>query len=43
MGLLAAENIIECRENDLWSINTDYGAYQEAATITASGLSAAMK
>lgn len=39
MGLLAAENLIESRENDLWSINTDYGTYQEAATITASGLS----
>ncbi len=38
MGLLAAENILQRQENDLWSINTDYESYQEAATITASGL-----
>ena len=38
MGLLAADNLLQQRENDLWSINTDYETYQEAATITASGL-----
>ncbi|MEM7311589.1 MAG: FAD-dependent oxidoreductase [Planctomycetota bacterium] len=38
MGLLAAENLITARNNDLWAINTDYDSYQEAATITASGL-----
>ena len=38
MGLLAAENLISERENDLWSINTDYESYQESATITAAGL-----
>jgi protoporphyrinogen oxidase len=38
MGLLAAENLLQQHENDLWSINTDYETYQEAATITASGL-----
>ncbi len=38
MGLLATENLLQQRENDLWSVNTDYDSYQEAATITASGL-----
>ncbi len=38
MGLLAADNLLQKQENDLWSINTDYETYQEAATITASGL-----
>ncbi len=38
MGLLAAENLVTQRDNDLWAINTDYDSYQEAATITASGL-----
>ena len=38
MGLLAADNLLQQQENDLWSINTDYETYQEAATITASGL-----
>ena len=32
MGLLAAENIAENKEHDLWSINTDYEVYQEDAT-----------
>ena len=39
MGLLAAENLLDKRENNLWAINTDYETFQEAATITASGLS----
>ncbi|MCP4191565.1 MAG: FAD-dependent oxidoreductase [Planctomycetaceae bacterium] len=38
MGLLAASNLLEKSRNDLWSINTDYETYQEAATITAAGL-----
>jgi len=38
MGLLAAENILRGTGHDLWSINTDYEAYQESATITESGL-----
>ena len=38
MGLLAAENIVGAAGNDLWEINTDYESYQEASTITASGL-----
>lgn len=38
MGLLAAQNLIEQRQNDLWSINTDYDSYQEATTITEAGL-----
>lgn len=39
MGLLAAENLLDKSENNLWAINTDYETFQEAATITASGLS----
>ncbi|MDG2381353.1 MAG: FAD-dependent oxidoreductase [Pirellulaceae bacterium] len=41
MGLLGAENLLKQSRNNLWSINTDYEAYQEAATITAAGLEAA--
>jgi protoporphyrinogen oxidase len=37
MGVLAAENILEGRNHDLWAVNTD-SEYQEAATITKSGL-----
>jgi len=32
MGLLAAENICTGAKHDLWSVNTDYDSYQEAAT-----------
>jgi len=39
MGLLAADNIINNKEHNLWEINTDYETYQETSTITASGLS----
>ncbi|MBK7127895.1 MAG: FAD-dependent oxidoreductase [Crocinitomicaceae bacterium] len=39
MGVLAAENIIDGKNNNLWSINTDYEEYQEKSTITAAGLS----
>jgi len=38
MGLLAAENILEGKSNDLWAVNTDYSTYQEAAVITKTGL-----
>lgn len=38
MGILAAENIAQRAAHDLWEINTDYEDYQEAATITRSGL-----
>ena len=38
MGLMAAENLLESKNNDLWSINTDYDNYQESSTITETGL-----
>ena len=38
MGLLAAENIADGTNHDLWAINTDY-EYQESSKITATGLS----
>lgn len=38
MGLLAAENILSNKGNDLWEINTDYDEYQEASIITKTGL-----
>jgi len=38
MGLLAAENILNNKGNDLWEINTDYDEYQEASIITKTGL-----
>ena len=38
MGLLAAENVLEGAQHDLWSVNTDYESYQESALITESGL-----
>jgi protoporphyrinogen oxidase len=31
MGLLVAENICSGAKHDLWSVNTDYDSYQEAA------------
>jgi protoporphyrinogen oxidase len=37
MGVLAAENILDGREHDLWAVNTD-SEYQEAATIQKTGL-----
>ena len=39
MGLLAADNIINDQNHNLWEINTDYETYQENSTITAAGLS----
>lgn len=38
MGLLAAENIADNANHNLWEINTDYENYQERSTITATGL-----
>lgn len=38
MGILAAENLLAQRQHDLWSVNTDYAAYQERAVITEAGL-----
>ncbi len=38
MGLLAADNILNATQHDLWCINSDYDNYQESATITESGL-----
>lgn len=29
MGILAAENILEHKNSNLWSVNSDYDAYQE--------------
>ena len=37
MGVLAAENILEERNHDLWAVNTD-SEYQEAASIQKTGL-----
>jgi protoporphyrinogen oxidase len=42
MGLLAAENILHDRTNDLWGVNTDYEDYQERSLITAVGLTEEM-
>ncbi|HBS04776.1 MAG TPA: hypothetical protein DEA96_07425 [Leptospiraceae bacterium] len=39
MGMLAAENIVENRNHNLWEINTDYETYQESYVITETGLS----
>lgn len=39
MGVLAADNIVNEKNHNLWEINTDYETYQEKSTITASGLS----
>jgi protoporphyrinogen oxidase len=39
MGVLAADNLINNKQHNLWEINTDYEDYQEKSTITASGLS----
>ena len=38
MGILAAENIADGKNHDLWQINTDYDSYQEASVITKTGL-----
>ena len=38
MGMLAAENILENKNHNLWEINTDYENYQESSVITKTGL-----
>ena len=38
MGILAAENLLDNRAHDLWSVNTDRETYQEAELITETGL-----
>ncbi len=38
MGLMAAENLLADAHHDLWSVNTDYDAYQEEARIDETGL-----
>jgi protoporphyrinogen oxidase len=38
MGILAADQLLTKRECDLWSVNTDYDNYQEAAVIGETGL-----
>lgn len=38
MGLLAAENLLQQKQHDLWAVNTDYSTYQESAVITKTGL-----
>jgi protoporphyrinogen oxidase len=38
MGMLAAENLLEQRDHDLWAVNTDFESYQEDALITETGL-----
>ena len=38
MGILAAENLLEGRGHDLWSVNTDYETYGDDTRITEHGL-----
>jgi len=38
MGILAAENILTGKKNNLWAINTDYDTYQESSVIRETGL-----
>ena len=38
MGMLAAENLLDGTEHDLWAVNSDYEAYQEAAKVQKVGL-----
>src|SRR4029079_18482901 len=40
MGILAAENIVQNKSHDLWSINADADSYQEAALVDETGLAA---
>ncbi|MGC8638868.1 MAG: FAD-dependent oxidoreductase, partial [Isosphaeraceae bacterium] len=37
MGMLAANNLLDDNHHRLWSVNTDYQTYQEAAEITRAG------
>ena len=38
MGILAAENLLQNRNHDLWSVNADYDNYQDDALISETGL-----
>ncbi len=38
MGIMAAENILDSKNHNLWEINTDYESYQESSVITKTGL-----
>ncbi len=38
MGILAADNILNNTQQNLWEINTDYDEYQEKSVITKTGL-----
>jgi len=38
MGILAAENAVAGKNNNLWDINTDYDTYQESSVIRETGL-----
>jgi protoporphyrinogen oxidase len=38
MGILAAENMLQNKQHDLWSINSDDDSYQEAAAVHETGL-----
>jgi protoporphyrinogen oxidase len=38
MGRLAAQNVLHGKNHDLWGINTDYETYQEACSISQTGL-----
>lgn len=38
MGILAAENINDNTQHNLWNVNTDYDTYQESSLITETGL-----
>lgn len=38
MGIMAAQNIADGANNNLWEINTDYDNYQESYIITSTGL-----
>jgi protoporphyrinogen oxidase len=38
MGILTAQNLIDNQTHDLWTVNSDYEAYQESALITETGL-----
>ena len=41
MGILAAENLLDNQDHDLWSVNSDNTTYQEDALITETGLARA--
>jgi len=40
MGVLAAENLLQNKTHDLWSINADADSYQEEALVDETGLAA---